>query len=73
MGFFYALKVYANNFMSILISTSREQLEHVATAIMTGIHNVFPADIIDSNDPIFKTEITKGGGAILTSQDALWL
>jgi hypothetical protein len=42
MGFFYALKVYVNDFMCIVIPTSREQLEHVATVIMTGIHNVFP-------------------------------
>ncbi len=72
MGFFYALEVYVNDFMSIVIPTSREQLEHVATAIMTGIHDVFPADIIDNDYPIRK-EITKGGGAILASQDAPWL
>jgi hypothetical protein len=57
MGFFHALKVYADNFMSILIPTSREQLEHAATAIMTGIHNVFPANIIDSNDLISKKKL----------------
>ena len=55
--FFYALEVYVDNFMSIVIPTSREQLEHVATAIMTGIHDVFPADIVDSNDPISKKKL----------------
>ena len=29
---------------------------------MTGIHNVFPADIIDSNDPISKKKLLKGEG-----------
>jgi hypothetical protein len=62
MGFFYALKVYVNDFMSIVIPTSREQLEHVATAIMTDIHNVFPTDIINSNVPISEKKLLKGEG-----------
>jgi hypothetical protein len=59
---FYALEVYVDNFMSIAIPTSREQLEHVATAIMTGIHDVFPADIINSDDPISEKKLLKGEG-----------
>jgi hypothetical protein len=62
MGFFYALEVYVDDFMSILIPTSQEQLEHVATAIMTGIHDVFPADIINNDDPISKKNLLKGEG-----------
>jgi hypothetical protein len=57
---FYALKVYVHDFMSIVIPTSQEQLEHVAMAIMTGIHDVFPADIVDSNDPISEKKLLKG-------------
>jgi len=49
-----------DDFMSIVIPTSREQFEHVATAIMTGIHDVFPADIVDSNDPISEKKLLKG-------------
>jgi len=60
--FFYALKVYVEDYMSIVIPTSREQLEHVATAIMMGIHDVFPADIVDSNDPISEKKLLKGEG-----------
>jgi len=48
--------------MSIVIPTSREQLKHVAMAIMTGIHDVFPADIVDRNDLISKKKILKGEG-----------
>jgi hypothetical protein len=59
---FYALKVYVDDFMSIVIPMSKEQLEHVATAIMTGIHNVFPADIVDGNDPISEKKLLKGEG-----------
>ncbi len=59
---FYALEVYVDDFMSIVIPTSKEQLEHVATAIMTGIHDVFPADIVDGNDPISEKKLLKGEG-----------
>jgi len=31
-------------------------------AIMTGIHDVFPADIVDSNDPISEKKLLKGEG-----------
>ncbi len=48
--------------MSIVIPTSQKQLEHVATAIMTGIHDVFPADIVDGNDPISEKKLLKGEG-----------
>jgi len=59
---FYALEVYVDDFMSSVIPTSQKQLEHVATAIMTGIHDVFPADIVDSNDPISEKKLLKGEG-----------
>ncbi len=53
-GFLYVLEVYVDDFISIVIPTSQEQLVHVAMAIMSGIHDVFPADLVDSNDPISK-------------------
>jgi hypothetical protein len=61
-GLFYALEVYFNDFMSIVIPTSREQLEHVAMAVMTGIHDVFSANIVNSDDPISEKKLLKGEG-----------
>jgi hypothetical protein len=29
---------------------------------MTGIHNVFPADIVNNDDPISEKKMLKGGG-----------
>ena len=43
-GFQYMVEVYVDNFMSMVIPVTRQQLDHVATAVMTGIHDVFPAD-----------------------------
>ncbi len=51
-GFVYMVEVYVDDFMSLVIPLSRHQLQHVATAVMTGIHDIFPPDNNDSNDPI---------------------
>jgi hypothetical protein len=48
--------------MSIAIPMLQEQLTHVGRAIMAGIHNVFPADIIDKNNPISEKKLLKGEG-----------
>ena len=56
----YNVEVYVDDFMSIVMPTSKAQLDHVANAIMRGIHDVFPADIVDSNDPISEKKLKKG-------------
>ncbi len=61
-GFGYMVEVYVDNFMSLVIPVSREQLSHVANAIMHGIHDVFPPDEDDSNDPISEKKLQKGEG-----------
>ena len=39
--------------MSLVIPVSQSQLKHVAAAVMTGIHDVFPAhEDNDGDDPI---------------------
>ena len=55
--FHYLLEVYVDDFVSLVILTSREHLRHVSTDTMTGIHDVFPADDIDSNDPISEKKL----------------
>jgi hypothetical protein len=65
-GFTYMVEVYVNDFMSIVIPVSRQQLEHVATAVMRGIHDVFPADEDDEEDPISVKKLNKGEGEYST-------
>jgi hypothetical protein len=48
--------------MSLVIPVSREQLCHVANAIMHGIHDVFLPDAEDSNNPISEKKLNKGEG-----------
>jgi hypothetical protein len=62
----YALEVYMDNFMSIVIPTSQQQLQHMATVVMTGIHDVFPANIVDANNPISEKKLLKGEGQYST-------
>jgi hypothetical protein len=70
-GFGYMVEVYVNNFMSLVIPVSRERLRYVANAIMHGIHDVFPPDEDDSNDPILEKKLQKGEGRYDTRKTLL--
>jgi hypothetical protein len=70
-GFQYLVKVYVDNFMSIVIPVSQEQLRHVTNAIMHGIHNLFPPDAEDSNDLILEKKLKKGKGMYETRKTLL--
>jgi hypothetical protein len=69
--FRYLLKVYVDNLVSLVIHTSREQLCHVSTGMMTGIHDVFPADEIDSNNPISEKKLKQLDGEYSTKKTIL--
>ena len=58
-SFKYVLEVYVDDFMSLVIPTSADQLRHVANAVMKGIHDVFPEDSDDEKDPISQ-EVASG-------------
>ena len=42
--FNYMMEVYMDDYISLVIPRSQDQLHHVANAIMTGIWDVFPPD-----------------------------
>jgi hypothetical protein len=71
VGFAYMVEVYVDDFMSLVIPVSREQLRRIANAIMYGIHDVFPPDKVDSNDPISEKKLTKGEGRYKTRKTLL--
>ncbi len=56
-NFRYLLEVYVDDFVSLVVPTSREQICHVSTGIMAGIHDVFPANDVDSNNPISEKKL----------------
>jgi hypothetical protein len=63
---FYIVEVYVDDFMSLLIPISQEQLRHVTMAVMTGIQDVFPPDNDDSNDPISEKKLRQQEGQFST-------
>ncbi len=66
--FRYLLEVFVDNFVSLVIPASREQLCHVSTGTMTGIHNVFLTDEIDSNNPISEKKLKQLDGKYSTKK-----
>ena len=48
----YLIEVYVDDYISLAIPRTKEDLDHVANAVMTGIHDVFPEDRVDAEDPI---------------------
>ena len=67
----YFIDVYVDDFIPMAIATSQEQLEHVATAVMQGIHDVFPENTIDAEDPISFKKLMKGEGRWALQKDIL--
>jgi hypothetical protein len=65
------VKVYVDDFMSLVIPVTREQHRHVANAIMHGIHDVFSPDEDDSNDPTSEKKLKKGEGRYETRKTLL--
>jgi hypothetical protein len=54
------VEVYVNDFMLLIIPATKEEMLHVTTAVMTGIHGVFPEAADDNNDPILLKNMKKG-------------
>ena len=61
-GLNYMVEVYVDDFISLARATSQAQLDHVANSVMTGVHDVFPADAVDTNDPLSLKKLLKEEG-----------
>ncbi len=70
-GFVYMVEVYIDNFMSLVIPISKAQLCHVATAVMTGIHDVFPPNVDNSCNPISEKKLIQREGHYSTQKTLL--
>ncbi len=67
----YNIEVYVDNFMALVIPTSKEEVTHVGQAVMHGIHDVFPEHKNDTTDPIAKNKLFKGKGQMSTTKTLL--
>jgi len=60
-----------DDFVSLVIPTSWDQLCHVSMGTMMVIHDVFPADNNDSNDPISDKKLKQLDGEYATTKTIL--
>eukprot|EP00986_Skeletonema_menzelii_P004917 scaffold1721_cov105-Skeletonema_menzelii.AAC.2 len=67
----YLVEVYVDDFISLAIATSQEQLNHVARGVLQGIHDVFPANDADELDPIALKKLLKEDGKWLLEKEIL--
>ena len=61
-GFNYMVEVYVDDFISLARATSQAQLDHVGNSVMSGVHDVFPEDEVDENDPLSLKKLIKEEG-----------
>ncbi len=67
----YLIEVFVDDFMSLVIATAQQQVIHVGTATMMGIHDVFPQDDIPQEDPISEKKLLKNEGQFDTTKTLL--
>ena len=61
--FRYLVEVYVDDYIGLVTATSRAQLDHVANAVMCGIHDIFPPEQRDEDDPISFKKLLKSEGS----------
>ncbi|KAL7549582.1 hypothetical protein ACHAWF_012848 [Thalassiosira exigua] len=71
--FRYMNEVYIDDFMSLAVATSKEQLWHVVAAVMMGIHDVFPPAEKDEEDSISFKKLKKGESQFALQKELLGL
>jgi hypothetical protein len=59
----YLLEVYMDDFIDVVIPVCQKDLDHVAVATMSGIHDVFPPAPTPATDPISEKKLARGDGA----------
>ncbi len=69
----FLLEVFMDDYIALTIPTSRSQLQHSSNAVMYGIHDVFPPDEVDEEDPISLHKLIKRDGAWAHKKDLLGL
>ena len=70
-GFKFIVEVFVDDFMSLAIATSQQQLVHVGTSTMMGIHEVFPPSTVPKEDPISEKKMEKGDSQFDTQKTLL--
>ena len=67
----YLIEIYMDDFIDLAIPTCQKDLDHLASATMSGIHDVFPPAPTPATDPISNRKLVKGDGAWANVKDIL--
>ena len=67
----YMIEVYVDDYISLAIPRTKEDLRHIANAVLTGIHDVFPPDELQESDPISYKKLLKLEGMWALVKDIL--
>ena len=67
----YLMEVYMDDFIDLVIPVCQQDLDHMAAATMTGIHDVFPPSTSAATDPISEKKLKRGDGAWANVKDIL--
>jgi hypothetical protein len=59
----YVQEVFMDDYITLAIATAQEELKHISSATMNGIHDVFPTEEIHEDDPISLRKLRKGDAA----------
>jgi hypothetical protein len=75
--FLHVLEVYVDDFIQLAQTTDPAQLEHLARAILHGIHSVFPPPSVTGHageDPVALKKLKQGDGLWTTRKELLgWI
>ncbi len=71
--FRFLLEIYMDDYIGLAIPTLRPQLQHYSNVMMYGIHDVFPPDTNDNDDPISFLKLKQGNGSWALVKDILGL
>ena len=68
---YYMLEVFVDDFIQLAIPVAKPQLDHLASATMSGVHDVFPPHPTPPLDPISEKKLLKGDGEWALVKDLL--
>jgi hypothetical protein len=69
--FWFLIEVFVDNFMSLVVATTRWQVLHVGHATTMGIHDVFPPDDTLGDNPISEKKMEQGDLQFNTTETLL--
>ena len=67
----YMIEVYVDDYISLAIPRTKDDLRHIANAVMTAIHDIFPEDEDKSKDPLSYKKLLKLEGMWALTKDIL--